>query len=47
MDDELYAAQSTSTEAVGLVKDVETRWNSTYYLCKRMLELRPAIDHFW
>ncbi|KAI8067911.1 hypothetical protein BC940DRAFT_238547, partial [Gongronella butleri] len=27
-----------------LIRDVKTRWNSTYSMIKRALKVRPAID---
>lgn len=29
-----------------LIQDVETRWNSTYYMLKRFIEQRPAISQY-
>lgn len=31
---------------LGLLLDVRTRWNSTYAMLKRALDLRPAIDMY-
>ena len=43
---ELYLQQEkqmTSLNRVGLFEDVETRWNSTYYMLERILFLKQAI----
>ena len=43
---ELYLQQEkqmNSLNRVGLIQDVETRWNSTYYMLERILFLKQAI----
>ena len=34
------------SDALALVKEVPTRWNSTFYMIKRILQLKPAIQKF-
>ena len=32
---------------LALVKEVPTRWNSTFYMIKRILQLKPALDQYF
>ncbi len=38
--------ENTRPRTLGLLLDVRTRWNSTYVMLKRILDLRPAVEMF-
>ncbi len=40
------AKENTRPRTLGLLLDVKTRWNSTYIMLKRILDLRPAVEMF-